>query len=219
MDVLQQIEVLEKFVSAHRINRIAKVLNERTRHLSVVLEDIYHAQNASAVLRTCECFGIQDVHFIENRNHLELSPGVVLGSNSWLTLHRYNRIENNTDICLKQLRKEGYKIMATSVSPEAVPISEIDVADKLAFVFGTELTGISKHVESEADALVRIPMYGFTDSFNLSVSAGIIISGLIEKMRKDEINWQLSDDEKVHLRLEWLKNMVRRSDLILAAHS
>ena len=104
--------------------------------------------------------------------------------------------------------------MATSVSPEAVPISEIDVADKLAFVFGTELTGISKHVESEADALVRIPMYGFTESLNLSVSAAICLNELIPQVRGSKLNWQLTEAEKSALRLDWYRKIVKGSAII-----
>lgn len=218
MSPSRQIELLRTYVSDRRAQLLQQVLDQRTRHLTVVLEDIYQAQNASAVLRTCECFGIQDVHIIENANPYTLNPRVVMGSSKWLTIRQYNDDVNNSKQCLSHLREQGYRVLATSVSPDAIALDEVSISEKTALVFGTELKGISDTVKQEADQLVTIPMYGFTESFNISVSAAIVLSNLSHKMRSSGIDWHLSRGEREKVELSWLKGIVRRADLILEQH-
>ena len=139
----------------------------RTRYLTVVLEDIFQSQNASAVLRTCDCFGIQDVHIIENRNPYEINPDVELGSAKWLNMNRYNKSGHNTLEAFTELRKKGYKIIATSPHKNDLMIQDLPIEHKIALVFGSEREGLSDIALQNADAFVKIPMYGFTESFNI----------------------------------------------------
>lgn len=209
------INYLEGFVSDRRKQRLTEVLAERTRHMTIVLEDVYQAHNASAVLRSCDCFGVQDIHFIENRNKFKISEDVSMGATQWLTLKKYNDSENNTASCLTELKKQGYRIIATSPHKDDKTIAELDVTKPFALVFGTEIDGITETVSEMADEFVKIPMYGFTESFNISVSAALCMNELMGRIRKQKIAYQISEAEKQEIYLEWLKASISKVDLIV----
>jgi tRNA (guanosine-2'-O-)-methyltransferase len=206
---------LAQFVSDHKKDFVDRVLAMRTRHVTVVLEDVYQSQNASAVVRTCECMGLQDIHIVEQRSKYEINPRVLKGANKWMDLHRYNdRSRNNTEDCYNALRDAGYTVMAADPAEEGLPIQAIDVHQKVALVFGNELRGISEYGLKHADQRVRIPMYGFTESLNLSVSVAICLNTLITKLRDAGEGVFLSDKEKIDLKLAWYRKIVRGSDII-----
>ena len=214
-NTIELIKYMEGFVSERRKGRLQEVLAERTRHMTVVLEDVYQAHNASAVLRSCDCFGVQDVHFIENRNKFKISEDVSMGSTQWLTINKYNTEENNTANCIKELKSKGYRIVATTPHKDDCTIAELDVSKPFALVFGTEIDGISETVFEMADEFVKIPMYGFTESFNISVCAALFMYELTTRIREQKIPYQISEKEKEEIYLEWLKASVAKSDLII----
>ena len=206
---------LRDFVSDRRQQRMEEVLGERTRWLTVALEDIYQPHNASAVLRSCECFGVQDVHIIENRNEYNLNPAVDRGASHWLTLHRYREeAADNSTRALSALKEDGYRLFATTPHRDDLLLEEVPVDRPLAVLFGTEETGLSGRALAAADAYVRIPMYGFTESFNLSVCAALTLRELSSKMRMQEVPWPLSEDEKDALMLEWYRYSIRGVELL-----
>ena len=171
----------------------------------MVLEDIYESHNASAVLRSADCFGIQDVHIIENTNYYELNPKVVLGAAKWLTLHQYRQDHDNTTFCIDQLKKNGHKVVATSPHTDSISLQEIPVNEPLAVMFGTEKLGLSTNAFELADYHMCIPMYGFTESLNVSVSAAICLQNLAERIRNEEIEWQLTEQEHSELLMDWTR--------------
>lgn len=198
-----------------RIELMDKVMAERTRYVSVVLENIYQPHNASAVLRSCDCFGIQDVHIIENSYQYELNPHVSLGATQWLNLHHYSELENNTPSCIQQLKSQGYRVVATTPDQNAVSIHDFDVAKgKFVLLFGTEKFGLTQEAFDLADEFIRIPMYGFTESFNISVSVSLCLFHFTERIRAENTNWKLSDEEQMEIYLQWFRNTVTNSDLI-----
>ncbi|MGZ4036326.1 MAG: TrmH family RNA methyltransferase [Bacteroidia bacterium] len=203
------------FVSDRRKQRLQEVLAERTRHITVVLEDVYQAHNASAVLRSCDCFGVQDVHFIESRNKFKISEDVSMGATQWLDITKYNQHENNTLTCLQELKQKGYRIVATTPHKNDQTISELDVSRPFALVFGTEITGITQDVFDVADEFVKIPMYGFTESFNISVCAALCMYELTMRLRASGKEYRLSESEKQTIYLDWLKASISKSDLII----
>ncbi len=208
-------EYLCRFVSDHKKEFVEKVLDQRTRHITMVLEDIYQSQNASAVIRTCECMGIQDVHIIENDSKYTVNRRVLKGSYKWVDLIRHKgKYRNNTEACYEHLKAQGYTIAATDPSPEGVSIHEVSVKDKIAIVMGNELHGTSTYALDHADMKVRIPMYGFTESLNISVSAAICLNSLVPSLRNDQVHWQLSETEKDEIRLRWLRKMVRNAEIL-----
>jgi tRNA (guanosine-2'-O-)-methyltransferase len=212
----QLIEYLSAFASAERVQLFDKVLKQRTSYLTVVLEDIFQSQNASAVLRTCDCFGIQNVHVIENRNELIIDKDVALGASKWLSLHKYNSKKHNSPEAIRTLKDMGYRIVATTPHHDDKLLSGFDLSQgKTALVFGSEMPGISETILNEADEFLKIPMVGFTESFNISVSAAIILYHLTEKLRNQtDFAWQLSELETDDIKLQWLRNSIRKSHLL-----
>ncbi|MCU4164798.1 TrmH family RNA methyltransferase [Carboxylicivirga caseinilyticus] len=210
------IEFLGKVMTEDRRETMINIINDRTRYLTVVLEDIFQTQNASAVLRSCDCFGVQDVHIIENRNSFNINPKVVVGTTKWLDIYRYKEQENNTRKALKDLKKQGYRIVATSPHHNDINLEEYDLnLGKTALVFGTELTGISDIVKEEADDFLKIPMHGFAESLNISVAAAISLHHLTYKLRQSNINWQLAPEERDDLYIDWMKKSIKKSDLLI----
>ena len=208
------IAYLSQFISETRRAKFDTVLNYRTRHITVVLEDLYQPHNASAVLRSCDIFGIQDIHIIENKNAYTVNKDIALGAPKWLNLHKYRKEENNSLDCIKKLKDQGYRIVATTPHENDCNLEDLTVDKPLALFFGTELTGISDTVREHADEYVKIPMYGFTESFNISVSAALCLHTLTEKLHKTIVAWHLSDTEKEELLLRWLKNSIPKVELI-----
>ena len=216
----QLIEYLSEFLKEERLEVLQSNLRFRTRYLTVCLEDIYQSQNASAVLRSCDAFGIQDIHIIEDKNKYQLNPMVTRGCSKWLNLHKYGKSENPSLDAINSLRREGYRIVATSPHIGDTPLENFDLGKgKTVLIFGTELTGISPTVEQNADEFLKIPMYGFVESLNISVSAAIVLHYLTLKLRSTNISWQLSKDEQDSLLLQWLKISIRESEKIVQRYN
>lgn len=211
------IDHLGQFVSAHKRARVQQVLAQRTRYLAVVLEDIYQPHNASAVLRSCECFGVQDVHIIEQENSFRPSPDIALGAPKWLTLHHYRRSAGESAAtCLQALRRQGYRIVATTLRPQSIPLHALDLSQPTALCFGTELQGLSEEAHALADLFVQIPMFGFTQSFNISVTAALFLYDLTTRLRQlPPQTWQLTPAEQQQLTLEWYGRIVDHSEAII----
>ena len=208
-------EYLMEFVSENKQNKFDEIIRNRTRYLTVVLEDLYQPHNASAVLRSCDCFGIQDVHIIENQNTYEVNPDVALGSSKWLNLIKYSARENNTPAAIKSLKSKGYRIVATTPHKDDVDLQNLDLKKgPVALVFGTEMRGLTDDGLALADEYMKIPMYGFTESFNISVSAALCLFYLTEKLRNSEIKWQLTDEEMVEVKLNWARQVVKKNELL-----
>lgn len=206
---------LSSLITDDRWNRFQKVLEERTQYITVVLENIYQPLNASAVLRSADCFGIQDVHVIENHNDFIPDREVAMGSSRWLNIKRYNEEENNTMQCIQKLKKEGYRIVATTPHKSDSNLQDFDLTKgKTALIFGTEMEGITDIAMQEADEYLKIPMYGFTESFNLSVAVAVCLQHLSHQMRKENINWQLDEAAKDETLLNWLRYSIDRSEIV-----
>ncbi len=208
------LEYFEGYLTDKRKQTFKDVLSQRTRHFTVVLEDIYQAHNASAVVRTCDIFGLQDIHAIENKYTNKVSRHVAKGSQKWLNIKRYREDRDNTTACLNHLKKEGYQIIGTTPHNNSCMLQEFDITKKSAFVFGVEAEGISDVVKENADGFLKIPMVGFTESLNISVAAAIILQDVTTKLRKSTINWQLTNQEKKVLYFDWVKKTIKNVDKI-----
>ena len=213
------IEYLSEFIKEERVKKFDEILSKRTNHVTVVLEDLHKPHNANAVLRSCDGFGLQDVHIIENKNEFDTEGTITLGAHRWLTLHRYNEPQkDNVDVCFDELRKQGYKVIATTPHEQDVNIYDLDVCEKIALVFGTELDGISQNVIDKADGFAKIPMSGFSESFNISVSAAICMYELTKKIRQSDIESGLDESYKLKLKLEWMKKSIKAGEQLVAQY-
>jgi tRNA (guanosine-2'-O-)-methyltransferase len=204
-----------QFISDNKKDFMERVLDQRTRHVTMVLEDIYQSQNSSAVVRTCECLGLQDLHIIETKSQWSTNKQVLKGSNKWLSIMRYREKDaNNAANCFQRLKELGYVIAVTDPTPDGLPIDQVPLDRPLAIVMGNERHGTSPFALQHADLKVNIPMAGFTESLNISVSAAICMNSLTSRLRRSDVPWRLKQEEKDQLRLEWYKKVVRRSELL-----
>ncbi len=202
------LEYLSQYITDNKKQKIDVVIKNRTRHVTVVLEDVYQSINASAVVRSAECFGVQDLHVVESRNQFRTEQGVAMGASKWLTTQSYGSVGD----CYKTLKERGYKIIATTPHEKAYSLLDLPLSHKFALVFGTEEWGLTPKALELADEFVSIPMYGFTESFNVSVSVAICLHHIITKLHASNIPWRLTEDELLDLRLAWARAIVRGSD-------
>lgn len=209
-------ELLSEHLTEHKRQLFDTVLLERTRHVTLIMEDLYQAQNTSAIQRSAESFGIQDLHIIENKHTFTHHRRISKGSADWLTMHRYNNAgSNNTEACLNALKHAGYQIVVTALHEKTTALHEVDLSRKTAVLMGTELTGASPTAMEMADAYMKIPMVGFTESLNVSVASAIIMQHLTHRMRQEDRPWQLSENEKLLLKIEWAKRAIYWSKYIV----
>lgn len=201
---------LETFLTANRKERFLEVLQNRTRHFTIAVEDVYQLHNTSAVMRSCEVFGIQDLHVIEERFGKRIDKEIAMGAEKWVDIHRY---QNNTS-CIEKLKEQGFQIVATSPHIQAGFLADFDITKPSAIFFGTEKTGLSEDILQQADAYIKIPMVGFTESLNISVSAAIVIQDITERLRKSGINWQLTENEILEKRIDWSRKSIKDIDFI-----
>jgi len=202
----QRFNITAKFteiINGDRVALLKKNLEQRTRYLTVVLDDIYYPQNASAIMRTSECLGIQSIHSIQERNKHKINRDVVKGAAKWIELDCYSESKGRK-ACIENLKQQDYKIVALTLSEACIPLDELPVDEKLALCFGCEESGLSKELEDKADYKAQIPMHGFTQSYNVSVSAGICLHYLINKIKDTDQDWQLNQEEKEILLIDWL---------------
>ena len=204
-------QYLQTYLTERRTALFKKVLSERTRHFTVVTEDVYQLHNTSAVMRTCDVFGIQDLHVVEEKVSKRIDKEIAMGAQKWVDFKRYNSIKE----CIKNLKSSGYQIIATTPHDNSTMLHDFDVSKKSAFFFGKESDGLSETVMNTADGFLKIPMYGFTESLNISVSAAIILQSVVSKMKQTKINWQLSEAEKFQIEMEWMKKTIKPSDEII----
>ena len=213
------IEYLRNFATEERWESINLAISNRTDHITIVLEDLHKPHNANAVLRSCDCFGIQNVHIIENKTEFGSDRQVTMGSDQWLDIQTYNDTNaDNIEMCFNSLKSEGYKVLATSPHSDDQDLNDVDITEKVALVFGTERHGISNRVKELADGFIKIPMHGFSESFNISVSAAICLYDLRTRLEKSNINWQFSEDKQDELRFEWLCKTIKASDSLIAKY-
>ena len=196
---------LEHFITEERKERFLQVISARTNHFTVAMEDVFQMHNTSAVVRTCEVFGVQQAHSIEGRFGKRLDAKIAMGAQKWLDVFRYN----DTQSCIDALRAQGYQIVATTPHKDAYFLNDFDISKKSAFFFGTEKEGLSQQVLSQADTYLKIPMVGFTESLNISVAVAIVLQQLTDKLRRSQVAWQLTDEERLNTLINWTKKSIR----------
>lgn len=207
---LEYLEYVEGFLTESRMQRFLEILNNRTKHFTVVMEDVFQLHNTSAVMRSCEVFGVQELCVIEKRFGKTIDKQIALGAEKWVDIHRYNDNES----CISDIKAKGYRIVATTPHLEASYLEDFDITEPAAIFFGTEKYGLSEDIMEQADAFIKIPMVGFTESLNISVSAAITIQNLTTRLRNSTIDWKLSEDELIEKRIDWGRKSIKDIDFI-----
>lgn len=213
---LRVLNELYTIITPSKREMFDRIAAERTRHMTVALENVYQEHNASAVLRSCDCFGIQELHIIEKDNAYKVQRDIALGAGRWVDMFTYDQEIAPEMQCINALRDQGYRIIATSPHGDSPTIHELDISKPFALIFGTERRGISAEVQEAADELVRIPMYGFTESFNISVSVAIMLNVFRQRLEESGVQWKLDEFEQVKLKLEWCKRILNGGPMIEA---
>lgn len=208
---LKLLEYLESYLTEHRRERFTSVLKQRTKYFTVATEDVYQLHNTSAVIRSCDVFGMQEVNIIEEVNTKRIDREIAMGAQKWVDLNRYNTVNQ----CIKDLKTNGYQIVATTPHAEDCDLIDFDISKKSCFFFGRETEGLSQQVLDEADCFLKIPMFGFTESLNISVSAAIILQHVTSKLRNSDIPWQLKEEERIAKRFDWIEKTIKNYDAIV----
>lgn len=211
MDTQTHIDCLLEYITEKRKEVFFNVLADRTKHIAVMLENIYQPHNASAVLRSCDAFGVQDVYVVEQQNNFNPNQEIAMGSAKWLSI---KKTINPIETVYEKARNDGYKIIATSLQSDSYSLDAFDITQPSMLVFGNELQGLSHEATSLADETLNIRMFGFVESFNISVSVAIILSNIIPKLHDSNIDWKLSREEQQEILLEWLRKDIHRSNQI-----
>jgi tRNA (guanosine-2'-O-)-methyltransferase len=207
----KKILFLKQFVTKNRWDNFIRIVNNRTNFVTIILEDIYHEHNISACLRSADCFGIQNVNIIEQKHSFKDNKEISMGASKWININRYEK----TISAIEKLKKEGYKIVLTSPhSSEKTIFDNSLIKDKVAILFGSEVNGCSNDAKKLADEFISIPMYGFTESYNISVAVALTLQQLTNQIRKSKLNWQLCQNEKNEIVEDWLKKSIKSSEML-----
>lgn len=210
----ERIACLREFMTEERYDLFGRTLSMRTRYATLLAENTYHGQNAAALIRHCEAFGVQRMHTVETLCPFEPNTAIARGTERWIDVERHA----STGEALAALRGAGYRIVATTPHREDSTPETFDVAaGPFALVFGTEHSGISDEVIAGADAFLRIPMCGMVESLNVSASAAIIVYQLTQRIRRDvdPHAWQLPESERLDILYRWMLLSVKDSQRIL----
>jgi tRNA (guanosine-2'-O-)-methyltransferase len=202
---LAYLDFLENILTDNRKEKFLKVLQNRTNHFTVAIEDVFQMHNASAVMRSCEVFGIQELNVIEQRYGKSIDKEIAMGAQKWVDINSFDTVSS----CITDLRNKGYQIIATTPHENDCLLEDFDITKPSALFFGTERDGLSDEILQQADGFLKIPMVGFTESLNISVSAAIILQNLSTRLRNSNVSWQLSEDEILNKRLAWAKNSIK----------
>ncbi|HPJ10516.1 MAG TPA: RNA methyltransferase [Flavobacterium sp.] len=202
---LDYLNYLEGFLTDNRKERFLNVLETRTNHFTVAMEDVFQLHNTSAVMRSCEVFGIQQLNVVEEKFGKRIDKEIAMGAQKWVDVNRFESISD----CLDAVKAKGYRIIATTPHQDDCLLADFDITEPAALFFGTERDGLSPEVIERADGFLKIPMVGFTESLNISVSAAIIIQDLTERLRKTDLNWRLTEAEILEKRLDWARNSIK----------
>ncbi len=201
---------LESFITENRRDTFLRILAQRSRHFTVAIQDIFQLHNTSAVLRTCEVFGVQELNVIEEKMGKTIDKEIALGAQKWVDVNRFA----STKACIAALKQRGYRIIATSPHENSCFLDDFDVTEPFALFFGTEIDGLTDEVLNQADSFLKIPMLGFTECLNISSSAAIIIQNLSSKLRNSEVEWQLTEAEILEKRIDWAEKSIKDIDFL-----
>lgn len=204
------LDYLENFITENRRNTFLDVLSRRSKHFTVAVEDLFQLHNTSAVLRTCEVFGVQELNVIEEKYGKTIDKEIALGAQKWVDVNRFD----STAACIAAMKQRGYRIIATSPHDDSCLLEDFDVSRPFALFFGTERLGLSEDVLKQADGFLKIPMLGFTESLNISSSAAIIIQSLSSKLRNSNVAWQLTPDEIMKKRIDWAEKTIKDIEFV-----
>lgn len=204
-------DYLKQFLTDERLSKIEHFSQESSDFVLPVMEDVYQFRNAAAIVRSVEACGFHHVVALEEENVFNPNLKVTKGAETWV---KVEKMPNNLD-SLKEIKNRGYKILAVSPENNATMLPDYEVNEPIALVFGTELEGVSDEILDFADETLAIPMFGFTKSFNVSVAAAICMYELKQKLMKSGIDYKLSEEKLLEMKIRWTVNSIRSGEELL----
>ena len=208
----EQIEYLAEFMLPERLATLRRAIDSRTKYMTLLAENMFHPQNASALVRHCEAFGVQSMHTVQTLCKFNPNVDIVRGTDKWIDIYHHG----STAEALAHLKREGYRIVATTPHKQSCTPESFDLKKgKFAIVMGTEKTGISDEVMAAADEFLRIPMCGMVESLNVSACAAIIVYMLSERMRHGVEDWKMTEEEQIRTLHHWLVDTVKDAKALL----
>ncbi len=191
-----------ELLTLRRLQRMLAVLEQRTVHIVVGMEAVDDGHNQAAILRSADAFGVQEIAVITGRAPFSPSERVTQGAHKWLTIQKYPDVGT----AMEHLRERGYRIWASRLSSDAIPLEEVDLSVPAAFFFGNEHAGLSEEALTHADASFVIPMVGFAQSLNVSVAAAVTLYHTTRRARQTLGDaYFLSPEQKRALMRRWLR--------------
>ena len=204
-------EYLQQFLTEERLKKINHFSVESSDFVLPIIEDVYQFRNAAAIVRSVEACGFHKIVAMESENEFNPNLRVTKGAETWMEVER---LPHNID-SLKEIKNRGYKIVAVSPENDATLLSDFEIIEPVALVFGTEKEGVTKEILDFADETVIIPMYGFTKSFNVSVAAAICFYELKQKLLHSNIDYKLSEEKLWGMKVRWAVNSIKSGEQIL----
>jgi tRNA (guanosine-2'-O-)-methyltransferase len=208
------LEQLYGMITPQKVEMFERIAPLKTDYLTIVLENIYQEHNASAVLRSCESFGINSLHVIEEDFKYKVQRDIARGAGRWVDMYHYNE-QNPTATCIQTLKEKGYKVIATTPHEQDTTIDALPLDQPVALIFGTEGDGISQEAMDLADGFVKIPMYGFTESFNISVSAAVSMYAIRTRLEASNYNWKMNEEELIDLKIKWCTRIIPHGEKVV----
>ena len=205
LNTAEYLTYLEGFLTENRKAKFLEILQLRTNHFTVAIEDVFQMHNTSAVMRSCDVFGIQGLHVVEQKFGKSIDAEIAMGAQKWVDIKQYQTNQS----CINALKEKGYQIVATSPHIDSCLLDDFNVSKKSALFFGTERDGLSEDVLAQADCFLKIPMVGFTESLNISVAAAIILQNLTHRLRNSNTDWKLTDEEVLIKRIDWARKSIK----------
>lgn len=193
-------------MTPERKDRLTSVLNKRQGDITIVLENVFDPHNISAVMRTCDAVGLQDIYVLNTKIPPHKKWGAKSSSSAakWLTIHQFDSAEK----CFSSLRKSYSTILTTHLSSDAIRLHKIDFTKRIALVFGNEHSGVSDEIRALADGNFIIPQVGIIQSLNISVACAVTLyEAFRQKNNAGQYNQQsLNDVRYDELFKQWENN-------------
>lgn len=209
-DLAQTYEYLKQFLTEERLAKIEHFSQESSDFVLPVVEDVYQFRNAAAIVRSVEACGFHKVVALQEEYSFEPNLRVTKGADTWVEVEKLPRNMES----FQNIKDRGYKIVVVSLENNAKMLPEYEITEPIALVFGTEMEGVSQEILDFADETLAIPMYGFTRSFNVSVAASICMYELKQKLIKSDIDYKLSEEKLLRMKILWAVNSMRSGQQI-----
>lgn len=204
-DLAQTFDYLKQFLTEERLSKIEHFSSESSDFVLPVMDDVYQFRNAAAIIRSVEACAFHKVVAMEEENVFDPNLTVTKGAETWVEVEKMSK----NIASLQNIKDRGYKILAVSLEKNAVMLPDYQITEPIALVFGTEMEGVSEEVIDFADETLAIPMYGLTRSYNVSVAAGICMYELKQKLIKSGIDYKLSEEKRMKMKIRWAVNSMR----------